>query len=505
MQIELDNERVNRLFGANRSDFGDFLREGMRFYKEHPEIKKLIETLQESNALQKKSLRIWDGQSEKQDCFNWDEVQMPVCKTLLQGRPRMPGHNVFLFYLVNTWQDGICNKDAKTLISESGTLRTLLHPSTQKIPGYTTILEHINLIDEKTASTIVQKQLKWLQRQDRSVEQWERVVVDSTAVKANATHPVDSAQLVENLHGLLREHERMRELLALEQELSCKINRWLKKIEAEHRGMSLWGNKSGKKKRIRKGYRNSLDAALKLLQCLQKYQDNHLELELKRTFQLTHAQRRALEKIRDRYNLYFDALKCVIKQACERVLKGKSLKSVEKWLSSKDRDAALIVKGHRDSNWGYKLQFAFNAAGYCTATVVNKGNEADSPSLKAVIVQSKKNTGVKVKQLSVDDGYAGKQSEREIRKLGVVDFSVSGSKGKPQHGEELWHDPVIQELRKWRSAGESRIFMIKHNQHLRRVRRSGRDAVCAEVLGKMIAYNLGNWLRGKKESLAKAA
>lgn len=31
MQLELDNERVNRLFGANRSDFGDFCVRGCVF------------------------------------------------------------------------------------------------------------------------------------------------------------------------------------------------------------------------------------------------------------------------------------------------------------------------------------------------------------------------------------------------------------------------------------------------------------------------------------------
>lgn len=505
MQLELDNERVNRLFGANRSDFGDFLREGMRFYHEHPEIGALIESVQDANALHKKSLRIWDRQSNMQKYFLWEEVEIRQYKSLLQGRPRMPAHNVFLFYLVSTWQDGICSKKAKTLISESSTLRTLLHPSTLKMPGWTTILENTNLIDGKTASIIVQKQLKWLESQDQRVGQWERVVVDSTAVKANAKHPVDSAQLVENLQGLLREHERMRELLGLEQALSCKITGWLKKVESEHRGMSLWGNKAGRKKRIRKGYSNSVHAAVKLLECLQKYQHKHFNDECERTFELSNAQRRRLEKIRDRYALYFDALLCVISQSCQRVLKGKKLKSAEKYFSSKDRDACIIAKGQRDPILGYKLQFAFNAAGYCTATVVNEGNAADSSSLNSVVSLSKENTGIEVKQLCVDDGYAGKQTEREIRKLGVVDFSVSGSKGKRQHGQELWNDPVIQELRQWRSAGESRIFTIKHNQSLRRVRRSGREAVCSEVLGKMIAYNFENWLRHKTKSLLKAA
>lgn len=505
MQLELDNDRVNRLFGASCSDFGDFLREGMRFYQQTPEIESLIESLQDAHGLRKKSLRLWDSQSHRQDCFDWEEVQMPQCKTLLKGRPRMPPQNVFLFYLVSTWQDGVCKSSAKTLIEESSTIRTLLHPSTRQMPGVTTILENINLIDEQAALKISQKQLRWLEKQDHSLAQWERVVVDSTAVKANASYPIDSALLVESLHGLLRELQRMKQMLGLERELSCKVNRWLSQVETQHREMGLWGKKAGKRKRVRQGYRKALSATMKILKCVQAFQSRYLQDQVQYALQLTHKQRRHLKTIEQRHGGYFHALLSVVNQANERIFKGKPLKSDLKYFSNKDTDAAIIVKGGREAILGYKIQFAFNDAGYCAAAVLNKGNASDSKSLKQVVIQCTANTGIAVKQLSTDDGYAGKQTETDIRELGVIDFSVSGSKGKRQHGQESWNDPLIRELRQWRSAGESRIFTIKHNQHLRRVRRSGRTAVCAEVNGKMFAYNLGNWLRRRALQLPIAA
>jgi hypothetical protein len=63
----------------------------------------------------------------------------------------------------------------------------------------------------------------------------------------------------------------------------------------------------------------------------------------------------------------------------------------------------------------------------------------------------------------------------------------------------------MKELRCWRSAGESRISTLKNNQHLRRLRRSGRDAVKAEVFGKMLAYNFDMHLLQKARLKKKAA
>jgi hypothetical protein len=56
MQLELDSDRVNRLFDATTSEFGDFLRQGMRFYHETPEIADLIGQAQRALALEKKSI-----------------------------------------------------------------------------------------------------------------------------------------------------------------------------------------------------------------------------------------------------------------------------------------------------------------------------------------------------------------------------------------------------------------------------------------------------------------
>jgi len=84
-----------------------------------------------------------------------------------------------------------------------------------------------------------------------------------------------------------------------------------------------------------------------------------------------------------------------------------------------------------------------------------------SRSLCDVISNRIEKTGIYIIKLSVDDGYADAQTQREPTKRNVQYFSVRGCVGKRQHGEVVWSTPTIRELTNWRSTGESRISTIK--------------------------------------------
>ena len=505
MQLELDHDRVNRLFSANSTELGDFLRESMRFFHESPEVGELIEQKQHEHGLSKKSTRLWDAQQgDYSGRFDWEKAQFPKCTVLLQGRPRMFASNVFLFLMVSTWQDGVCGRQAVTLFKESGTVRALLDPRTRAMPGTTTILENLNILDEQTVQKLLKLQLHWIRQQESSTL-WQRVVVDSTAVRANAAHPVDSALIAESALGALRIYERMRLSVGIKKDLSCKVQRWSRAIATEHKQMGMWGKKSGSKKRMRQGYRRILHASVKLLKYLIVHEDQELKVFTQGVCALNAAQRRRYEILQADYRQYLGDLRSLLNQANVRVLLGKQLPVMEKVLSLKERDAAIIVKGQREAVFGYKIQFAFNALGYATTALVNHGNASDSGSLVEVLSKNNENTGIPALELSVDDGYAGKEVEKQVRELGVIRYSISGSKGKKQHGQTLWDDPQMKQLRQWRSAGESRIYTIKHNHHVHRLRRRGSSAVASEVIGKMIAYNFSMMLLRREQQLKKAA
>ena len=248
-----------------------------------------------------------------------------------------------------------------------------------------------------------------------------------------------------------------------------------------------------------------LHASVKILNHLIQHEQKWMHEAVEKTLLLSIARRSRFEKQRARYRHYLHTIVRLIEQSHMRVFEGKHLNMAHKIMSNKDPDAVIVSKGQREAVFGHKLQAGFNRAGYCCAFLLNKGNGSDSRSLHEVLSRSIENTGIKVIALSVDDGYAGAQTQREVTKLGVQYFSVSGAKGKRQQGEVLWNDPTIQELRNWRSAGESRISTIKQRQHLRRLRRSSRSAVEAEIISKIFAYNLCTYQRRLLSRLRKAA
>jgi hypothetical protein len=152
-------------------------------------------------------------------------------------------------------------------------------------------------------------------------------------------------------------------------------------IEREHKQMSMWGKKKGAKTRIRQGYRSILKACIGLLKLLIQHEEKHLEKFSRAAHELCAWLRRKYEKVQSRYRAHFSAIFKVLTQANLRVFHKKQLPAIEKFLSMKDPDAAMISKGQRDVVLGYKIQFAFNALGYASAGLINHGNASDSESL----------------------------------------------------------------------------------------------------------------------------
>ena len=73
MQFELDKVRVNRIFSARNTDFGDFLRNGMEFYYDNPEVEQIIWACQNRVGLEKKRQRVWEAQQCGLGSYGWYE------------------------------------------------------------------------------------------------------------------------------------------------------------------------------------------------------------------------------------------------------------------------------------------------------------------------------------------------------------------------------------------------------------------------------------------------
>jgi hypothetical protein len=85
--------------------------------------------------------------------------------------------------------------------------------------------------------------------------------------------------------------------------------------------------------------------------------------------------------------------------------------------------------------------------------------------------------------------------------------SLGGSKGRKLIPEDEWNSEAYRQARNDRSAVESLIFCLKHTYEFGRLHRRGIEAVRAELLEKVLAYNAHRirLLRGRRRETAQQA
>ena len=168
-------------------------------------------------------------------------------------------------------------------------------------------------------------------------------------------------------------------------------------------------------------------------------------------------------------------------------------------MSISDADAAYISKGQRIPVIGYKPQIARSQNGFICGYLTPEGNAADSAMLIPTVKNVISTTGIIPLIVSTDDGYASKENVDILKntyKVPVV--SINGAKGKKLTGED-WNTTVYINARRQRSAAESGMFTLKYNHCFGQLKRRGIQAVHAEELEKVIAYNFVHMNRKEKE------
>lgn len=185
---------------------------------------------------------------------------------------------------------------------------------------------------------------------------------------------------------------------------------------------------------------------------------------------------------------------------CERrVMAQEQVPVAEKLISLSDSDAAFIVKGGWNTVVGYRPQLARSGMGFVTGLVLPRGNAADSPHLVAMVKEQITNTGVIPAMTSADDGYSSQQGREEVLGLGVKVVSISGAKGKKLIEAQLWKSRPYRQARAERSAIESLVFTLKEGFEFGEMARRSHENVLAEMLEKVLAYNISQIIRVRKK------
>lgn len=488
----------NTLFASN-STIMEIFTESIELLKKFPEIGVAIREDQDKIAREKKKVREATKQfqiAKTEELTNIElPVPVPIEPKLKQGRPRMSVELVLFFMFLRGKWDSLSDFNASERMTDSISIQYILRSNGLKTPGATTLRENINALSNSTRFLILQAQAMMII--EKGLDDFQTVLVDSTAVAGNTAWPTDISILLKLLKRLSKCFQKLQELGLPEFNDGWTTERLIR-LEKHLKFINMQAGKRGIKGKVKTRYRQFLTIAQNLLV--------HYVHEQKRftsyweDAELSPLYTMALDRIWGKIDDDIGDASYVLYYADLRIEKGVKLPSTQKILSISDCSAGYIQKGQREAVIGYKPQIARSGNGFVCGLVVPEGNLADARMLKPVMDQVFCVTGVIPSMLSVDDGYASKENVNDLFDAGINTVSISGAKGRKLLTEELWNAENYIEARNKRSAVESGMFTLKHNHGFGQLRRRGIEHVTAELLEKVLTYNLLRMIKKEKEA-----
>jgi hypothetical protein len=478
----------------------DFLNGIHQIARFDPSIVERIEVDLDCHAKRKKLLRLADAAFLAGQTPDLPKLQLQLREIkfadieLETGRPRTEAYIVYLFLMLRGFNGGCKDQHARLLLEESITLRFWLEQLGLELPPASTLSENLNAVSNQTRSHILRAQLRCLLSQ--GLDDFQKCLVDSTAVEASSDRPTDSTIMVKliaricmtggHLHRLDFPDMRQVGLAAQQQELrrlSQQIHFLNGKGRGEAKRRKLYYQLVRRVRRLRERLRRDLQSVC-----------GHLEGRI----DLPPSRRLMVEEALGLIAQDLAALEQAA-NACERrIMEEEKVPVAEKIISLSDPDASFIVKGGWSSVVGYRPQLARSGRGFVTALLLPRGNAADSPYLAPMVQEQITNTGVIPALTSVDDGYSSQEGREAVQKLGVKVVSISGPKGKKLIQAPQWKSKAYRQARAERSAIESLIFTLKECFEFGEPMRRTHENVLAELLEKVLAYNITQMIRVRK-------
>ena len=483
------------------SQLNDFLNEIHQIAFFEPSIVERIDEDLDLHAKKKKLLRLADAEFLAGQTLDLPKLQLQLRELkiddiqLEEGRPRTDAYSVYLFLMLRGFNGGCKDQSARLLLEESITLKLWLEHLGLELPPASTLSENLNAVSNSTRSLIHQAQLRYILQ--GGLDDFQKCFIDSTAVEANTERPTDSTILVRliarvcttggNLHrldlpdmnaiGLLEQQQELRRL-------SQQIHFLNGKVRGEAKRKKLYFQLLRRVRRLRK----------RLLRDLESVRRN-----LERRVDLPPSRRLMGQEVLCLIAEDLAALEQAADVCERRVLEQEKVPVAEKIISLSDSDASFIVKGGWNTVVGYRPQLARSGRGFVTALVLPRGNAADSPHLVPMVQEQIANTGVIPSMVSADDGYSTQQGLEQALGLGVKVVSISGAKGKRLLEAQQWKSRPYRQARAERSAIESLVFTLKECFEFGEMARRTHENVLAEMLEKMLAYNISQIIRMRKK------
>lgn len=474
------------------TEFGEMLDETEALWRACPEILARIRADQRAWGLARKAARLAAREQATAPTplmFEPDSGRSAGLR-LGTGRPPLDARLVLLAVVFRGRYGSVWSQVGWERFCDSAAMRGLLLRLGLRLPSAATLDTHLKLLREETLRYIVQCLLA--RAKAEGLDDFTVFLGDSTAVAANSAWPLAS----ELLYGWQQRAFDLGQRLAgfgLANLRQWRVPRWLAELKWLNRELNTVRGKPGAKRRRRCLYGQVFERTEKVLRCLEAEWDRAMPGLEAQWFKLAPPERRELASLRSDFETCISQAWTVLEYEADRQAHGAKAaprEEHEELYSRSDPSARFIIKGGRETVFGYKPQLGQSRNGFITALRVHQGNVADSVELKSLVLEHIAQTGVVPETVSVDDGYASAAQAAAVRALGCEVVSVKGSKGKRQTPPELWESEAYKEARRLRGRAESPISVLKGCYDFGELRRRGLPGVSGELWEKVIAYNL---------------
>jgi len=193
---------------------------------------------------------------------------------------------------------------------------------------------------------------------------------------------------------------------------------------------------------------------------------------------------------------YLPLIERVIDQTQRRVFAGEVVPVSDKLVSLFEPHADIIVKSHRDVQYGHKLNFATGKSGMILDLVIEDGNPADAARFLPMLERHVGFYEKAPRQAAADGGYASRDNLKQAKAIGVSDVAFHKKCGLKI--EDMVKSPwVYRRLRNFRAGIEAGISCLKRAYGLTRCTWRGIDHFKSYVWLSVVANNLAIFARLK--------
>lgn len=300
--------------------------------------------------------------------------------------------------------------------------------------------------------------------------------MDSSVVKSNIAPPLDSQLLDDGIRVLSRLFAKSRDCTGVKLRLTDYRKR-SKSLAAR-----IFYGKKAEKDRL---YKELVPLARRVI----KQSERAIEQVQQQCRQSVLSQP-WIDQVRH----YRELLERVIDQTERRVFKGESVPAAEKIVSLFEPHTDIIIKGHRDVEYGHKINLATDKHGLITQLMIEEGNPCDTERFIPLIESHQELYGCVPKTTIADGGYASKENIAKGKTLGIKRIGFHKKKGIGVSEMGL-KEKTLKKLRNFRAGIEGNISELKRAFGAGKALWKGEDGFLSFVWASVISYNLTRLVR----------